>query len=524
MSLKMSRALIRVLRRLAPAALRDRWAEEWQAEIRHARERLANRRGRSLRLLAFTAGAVPDVIVLHRLPRAVTLNRGPRFHGFGQDLRYAARSLASAKVFTATVVASLSIGVAAMAGAYAFINAGLFPRFPGVADQERLVEIYIDRSTFEDAGALGDAIPAFSGVSATMPLSLAVSAREQAIATRGAVVSTNYFDVLGARMDAGRGFVASDDEAANAAVAVIGHQLARRLFGTGAAVGKALTVAGQAVQAIGVAEPGFQGTNRSGPQWAREVWLPAAMADLVAAPGQDLNERTLPPGQFPLTHVGRVSRPKSIDAVLAQAAATAASITVGRVAPPRRVFTRVQTSADRYDAQMGARIAAVMLLPFLVLLIGCINAANLLLARGTARVRDVAVRLALGASRWRIVRYLLVEGVLLALLAAAAPYRCLVWPAAVDAIVPLGARVTSASSSLPSPPRSQACCCSVWPGRADVGGRAGFRAGNVARRDTPGRFLGACVRQGAGGRAGGAGSRPARHGRSTAAGGWSPWL
>ena len=97
MSLKMSRALIRVLRRLAPAALRDRWAEEWQAEIRHARERLANRRGRSLRLLSFAAGAVPDVIGLHRLPRAVIPGRGPRFHGFGQDLRYAARSLASAK-------------------------------------------------------------------------------------------------------------------------------------------------------------------------------------------------------------------------------------------------------------------------------------------------------------------------------------------------------------------------------------------------------------------------------------------
>ena len=106
-----------------------------------------------------------------------------------------------------------------MAGAYTFINAGMFPRFPGVADQERLVELYIDRSTFEDAGALGDAIPAFSGVSATMPLSLAVSAREQAMAARGALVSTNYFDVLGARMDAGRGFVASDGEAANAAVA-----------------------------------------------------------------------------------------------------------------------------------------------------------------------------------------------------------------------------------------------------------------------------------------------------------------
>jgi putative ABC transport system permease protein len=441
MSVKISRALIYALRRLAPRALRDRWTEEWQAEIEHAAEATSRQPRSALRVLRFAAGALADVVSLHRVPRTA-VGRGAPLHGIREDFRYASRSLAAAKGFTTTVVASLSIGVAAMAGAYSFINAGMFPRFPGVADQERLVEIYIDRSTFEDAGALRNAIPAFTDVSTTLPLSLAVSDREQTVAARGALVSTNYFDVLGARVAAGRGFLPSDGLAANAAVAVIGHELARRLFGTGAAVGQSITVAGQPVQVIGVAEPGFQGTNRSGPRWAREIWLPAAMAPLVAVPGQDLNERTLPAGQFQLTHVARVSRSSSIDAVLTQASAASASMTRDRVPAPRRVYTRVQPSSDRYDAEMARQIAAVMLLPFLVLLIGCINAANLILARGTARVRDVAVRLALGAGRWRIVRYLLVEGVLLALLAVAVTVPLLMWVlSALDAFVPLGAHV-----------------------------------------------------------------------------------
>jgi predicted permease len=442
MSLKFSRALIYALRRLVPTARRGRWTEEWQAELAHAAEATAGRPRATMRLLRFAAGAIADVVSLYRLPRAVVTVRESRLHGIGQDLRFAARNLATAKAFTATVVGSLSIGVAAVAGAYAFINAGLFPTFPGVIAQDRLVEIYIDRSMFEDAGALRNAIPAFSGVSATLPLSLAVSVREQAIAARGALVSTNYFDVLGARMDAGRGFVASDGQAANAAVAVISHQLARRLFGTNAAVGQSITVAGQPVHVIGVAEPGFAGTNRSGPRYAREIWLPAAMAPLVAAPGQDLNEMTLPSGQAPLTHVGRVSGSESLDAVLAQAAAAAANIAAGRVAAPRRVFTRVQPSSDRYDAEMAGQITVIMLLPSMVLVIGCINAANILLARGTARMRDVAVRVALGAGRWRIVRYLLVEGVLLALLAAAVTVPILMWAlGTLDMVVPLGAEV-----------------------------------------------------------------------------------
>src|SRR5688572_24518550 len=110
--MRVAKALIRVLRLLAPRPMRDRWTEEWLAEIEHS--------GAGLR---FAFGAIPDVINLHRLPRAIVVERWSWVNGVQQDFRHAGRNLWAAPGFTATVVASLTLGIVVVAGAYAFINA-----------------------------------------------------------------------------------------------------------------------------------------------------------------------------------------------------------------------------------------------------------------------------------------------------------------------------------------------------------------------------------------------------------------
>jgi predicted permease len=128
-----------------------------------------------------------------------------------------------------------------------------------------------------------------------------------------------------------------------------------------------------------------------------------------------------------INYVGRLSASSSIDDVLSQAEVAAAHVAAPPAEGQRRRLTRVRRLAVDDTSGLAVEIAAVMLVPFVVLLIGCINAANLLLARGIQRGRDTAVRLALGASRWRVVRQTLAECALLALLSAAVALALLAW-------------------------------------------------------------------------------------------------
>jgi predicted permease len=422
--MRLALSLIRVMRRLAPAALRDRWCEEWQAEIAHAAERSEGRRWSVVRVWRFALGAIPDLIGLHRLPRAVVPDRGSWLSGLPKDFRHAARNLWGAPGFTATVVASLSLGVVVVTGAYAFITAAMFPTLPGVADQDRLIEIRMERSALDERAVLRDAIPGVRDVASTLSMSFAIRARNQPLSVRGALVSANYFDVLGTRMRAGRGFLEKEDRPAGGAVAVLASTVSRRLFGDENPLGAFITVGGHPVQIVGVAEDGFRGINRT-LDFAPELWVPFGMADTLAAPRLATDESPARPpagpGEFPLTHVARVSSDASVEQAVNHAMVVAPQLIAARLgtARPRTPFPRVRPVGRDQWAGMAFEIAAVLLVPCLVLLIGCINAATLLLARGTQRARDIAVRLALGAGRWRIVRHLLAESMLLALVAAA---------------------------------------------------------------------------------------------------------
>jgi putative ABC transport system permease protein len=440
--MKLATALIRLLGLLAPRAMRDRWTEEWRAEIEHAADRSEGRRWRAVRVWRFALGAIPDIIGLHRLPRVVVADRSAWLNGVRQDFRHAARNLSGAPGFTATVVVSLSLGIVVVTGAYAFINAALFPTLPGVVDQDRLIEIYMERSALDERAALRDAIPGVRDVAATLPMSFALSARDQVLSVHGALVSANYFEVLGTRMRPGRGFLEREDHPADGAVAVLASTLSRRLFGDEPPVGALITVGGHPVQIVGVAEDRFTGTYRTFDGVA-ELWVAFGMADRLTAARLARDELPgRPPaaaGEFPLTHIVRVSPDASVQQAVSHARVAAPRLIAARLATGRRQpFARVRPVARDDTGNMAFGVILVLLVPCLVLLIGCINAATLLLARGTQRARDIAVRLALGASRWRIVRHLLAESVLLALVAAAVTVPVLSWTlSALERVVPV---------------------------------------------------------------------------------------
>jgi predicted permease len=412
----LARALIRVLRPLAPRAMRDRWVEEWLGEIEHSNAGLR-----------FALGAIPDVIALHRLPRKVAAERRSWARGLQQDFRHAARNLRAAPGFTCTVVASLTLGMVVVAGAYAFINVALFPALPGVPNQRRLIEIYMERSTLDERTALRETVAGVDAVASTMSRRFAISTRDQVLSVPGALVSANYFDVLGTRMQAGRGFLNGDERPAQAAVVVLSAALSRRLFGDASPVGQFMTVAGQPVQIVGVAEEGFTGTYRSFDA-DTDIFVGWGMADKVATDRSDVPRPPPVPGEFEMTHIARLSEESSVPQALRQARVVAPRLVAARIGPKGRPFTRIRRLGwDDADGVLVRQVAAVLAVPGLVLLIGCINAATLVLARGTQRLRDVAVRLALGASRWRIVRSFLVESLLLALITAGVTLPVLSW-------------------------------------------------------------------------------------------------
>ena len=341
-----------------------------------------------------------------------------------QDLRYSLRALWCSRRFTGWVVGSLAIGMAVTIAALALLNASLILPFPQVTDQHRLVRISVSRncgrpdcwsrmSLPADFAALSEGLTGLQGLAAYAAGDVAAAIPE-ARSMRALVTSPNYFAVLGVRPVAGRVFDTQDDHT-DAAVAVIAHSAWQREFsGDPSVVGRTIRVADQFVHVIGVAPDGFIGIDRLRPGSRNpDIWLPMWMADRVlplTAVEQRRQERDV-------TFVGRLK-----DGVPASELRTEAAVVGGRLATARA--GQPQTARADVDRVWRVRpdswhfaVIIVMPIPILVLVIACVNAANLMLARGSQRHREIATRLAIGASRRRIVRQLLIESGVLAVAA-----------------------------------------------------------------------------------------------------------
>ena len=347
-----------------------------------------------------------------------------------QDLRYAIRVLAKSPGFTLVAVATLALGIGINTGIFSVMNAALFRPLP-VEHPEQLVTF---RGVRDDGGSstslsypdyvyYRDHNEVFSSMLVYGQVRLSWRRAESDELLHGYLVSGNYFESLGVKPVLGRSFLPDEDKTLGThPVAVVSHEFWRQqLAGDPQAIGRSLVLNGHNFTLVGVAPPGFRGTDITS---SPDVWAPT-MAQPLVRPG----EQHLTRGHRWMKLLGRLRPGVSIEQ--AQANVGVLSSQLLSEFPDdfdaRRVQLEPTTGLPGEQGGVLSAFAMLMAVVGLILLIACGNVANLFLERATARRKEIAIRLAMGAGRTRIVRQLLVEGALLSLAGAAAGLLLAVW-------------------------------------------------------------------------------------------------
>lgn len=361
-----------------------------------------------------------------------------------QDVRFGVRMLIKNPGFSLVVIAVLTLGIAGNAAIFSLFKGLALKPLPGVAQSSQLA-VVLGRTT--DGRAIGVSLPdyryikehdrAFVDLAASSMIFASVGLGANAERIVAELVTGNYFQALGVGAQLGRTLMRADDVAAGQhPVAVISDALWRRTFAADPAViGKTLHLNGQPLIIVGVAAPEFNGTVVS---MGVDVFAPIMMQPQLFPPSR-LEARGI---AFMMT-IGHLRPGIAVDDAAAQVGVLASQLEAD---VPIQNFTRRITAVPIWQSPFGAQtywlpaVAVLGGMGLLILLVVCANVANLVLVRGVSRRGELAVRLALGASRGRLLRLLLVENVVLAIPGALAGV------ALASVLLPLVASGASASA------------------------------------------------------------------------------
>jgi macrolide transport system ATP-binding/permease protein len=364
------------------------------------------------------------------------------------DCRQGAQQLRKNPGFTAVAILTLAVGIGANTSVFSLVYALAIRQLP-VKDASSLVSIYQEFRGRSSRGVQGsgyyisypeyanyrDGSQSLFGMVAYAETMLSLGGTDPQ-SLPGLLVSCNYFEVLGAHFAAGRGFTSSDCLAPASPVAVLSNSFWQREFGGNSKIiGKTLTLDNQVFTIVGVAGPEFSGTELQVPN----VWAPLSTASQLM-PATFGTRDWLALGNVSWLHVVGRLKPGSTRG-RAEAELTVLARHMDADYPGRQTVVIVNAAAFLNNPEVrsigGLFAAGVFVLAGLTLLMACANVTNLILSRAAARQQEVVIRLALGASRRRLIRQLLTESVFLAALGGAAGLVVALWlPAVLVRVLP----------------------------------------------------------------------------------------
>jgi len=342
-----------------------------------------------------------------------------------QDLRFGFRMLRRSPGFSVLAILCLTLGIGANAAVFSWTEGILFRPYPAVIHQERLLaltgtargESGPTAISWPDFLDLQRSSTLFDAFIVTKIMGTTLSVGDRAERTIGSIVSANYFDAIGVHPILGRGFEPGEDSGRNAhPVTVISYQLWQGRFkGDPEIVGKTQRLNGVLHTIVGVAPEGFYGTFVG---WAMQFWVPASMEEIFEAGGYKLEDR----GARWIEAYVRLKPGVTLQQAQQEISAVAQRLETDYPATNRgrgiKLWPLWQTPFNNAGTLLPT-LEIMLAVAVFVLLIACANVGNLLLVRSIARRHEMTVRLAIGASRGRLVKQLVTEGLILAAFGAA---------------------------------------------------------------------------------------------------------